>query len=512
VDPPLVGEVRKVSARKIGLLLLVLGFGAVVETAWQVRGDVRIGPEGCRVLGGRFYGPSWSFERTAERAIADAAPRLEVRNAFGDVRVSAGAPGVVKVRLRTVVFLPTEEKARAFSDRVELRLSGEGSSVRVGTNREEVGRGEDVGFETHLEIEAPGDATVDVRNEHGRVDLAGLAAADLVSSFGGVSVERIAGRLKLESRHGEVRASGIGGDAEVRSRHGAVDVSDLAGAAKLDVEQGEVVARRTGALEVSVEHGGLSAETVGGDLAVRGGHSGVRASDVVGRAEVETSFGGVHLARVGGEVRAKAQHGEVEAEDVSGPLVAETSHGRIRLARVDGAVEASADSGEVEASGLAAGAKLRARGGDVSVDGFAGRLDVEVERGSARLTPRAPLSAELTVSVAHGEASLGAPEGSHFDLEAQSRRGEARADVAGLALSETGGEPGRGHRILGRLGGGGPTVRLRADGDVVVEAAPALPIADGPAAKPARAEARPAEAAPTPSPTPARPAEEPATR
>ena len=144
------------SARKIGLLILLLGFGAAIETAWQVRGDWHIGPEGCRVIGGRFYGPSHAFEQAAERALpAGEAPRLEVRNAFGGVRVTAGAPGVVKVKLRKVVFLPTEEKARAFADRVELRLSGEGARVKVGTNRDEISRGEDVGLETHLEIEAP---------------------------------------------------------------------------------------------------------------------------------------------------------------------------------------------------------------------------------------------------------------------------------------------------------------------------------------------------------------------
>ena len=76
------------SARKIGLLLLLLGFGAAIETAWHVRGDVRIGPEGCRVIGGRFYGPSYAFEQTAERALpAGEAPRLEVRNGFGGVSV-----------------------------------------------------------------------------------------------------------------------------------------------------------------------------------------------------------------------------------------------------------------------------------------------------------------------------------------------------------------------------------------------------------------------------------------
>ena len=57
------------SARKIALLVLIVGFAATVETAWNVRGDVNIGPEGCRVMGGRFYGPSWSFEDAAERAV-----------------------------------------------------------------------------------------------------------------------------------------------------------------------------------------------------------------------------------------------------------------------------------------------------------------------------------------------------------------------------------------------------------------------------------------------------------
>ena len=55
------------SARKIGLLILILGLGSALETAWAVRSHVDMGPEGCRVLGGRFYGPSYSFEETSSR-------------------------------------------------------------------------------------------------------------------------------------------------------------------------------------------------------------------------------------------------------------------------------------------------------------------------------------------------------------------------------------------------------------------------------------------------------------
>ena len=255
------------SGRKIGFLLLLLGFGAVVETAWFARGDLRIGPEGCRVIRGRFYGPSYAFEQAAERALAGGeAPRLEVRNAFGGVSVTPGAPGIVKVKLRKVVFLPTEEKARAFADRIELRLSGDGARVEVGTNREDIGRGDDVGFETHLEIEAPAETAVEVRGEHGRVDVSGVASADVVSSFDGVAIERVAGAVKLEAGHGEVRVTAIGGELDLVARHGNVEVSDVQGASKLDVEHGDLSVRQTGALDVGIQHGGLTVESVAGDL------------------------------------------------------------------------------------------------------------------------------------------------------------------------------------------------------------------------------------------------------
>jgi hypothetical protein len=37
-------------AAKIGLLVLILGFGGVIETAFAVRNKIGIGPAGCRVI------------------------------------------------------------------------------------------------------------------------------------------------------------------------------------------------------------------------------------------------------------------------------------------------------------------------------------------------------------------------------------------------------------------------------------------------------------------------------
>src|SRR5512140_1324868 len=100
------------SARKIGMLILLLAVGGAIESAWQVNRNWQLGPEGCRGMGGRFAGPSFTFEQADERPIG-AEPQLVVKNAFGGVRVSAGAAGIVKVRLRKVVFEATEQEARA---------------------------------------------------------------------------------------------------------------------------------------------------------------------------------------------------------------------------------------------------------------------------------------------------------------------------------------------------------------------------------------------------------------
>jgi hypothetical protein len=222
-----------VSAKKIGLLLLLLGFGAVVETAWNLRGDVRIGPEGCRVIGGRFYGPSFTFEEKAEEALEPGeTPRVALRNAFGRVRVQAGPAGIVRVTLRKVVYLSPEDKARALSDQVHILLTRDDDQVRIATNREAVARSEDVGLETHLDVEVPPDAVVDVHNDHGRVELTGVAAGDVDTSFDDVAVERVAGRLKVDTRQGGVSVNDVGGDLEVTARHGDVDVTAARGASR----------------------------------------------------------------------------------------------------------------------------------------------------------------------------------------------------------------------------------------------------------------------------------------
>src|SRR5262245_44709749 len=355
------------NARKIALLLLILGVGAMLETAWTVKGHVDIGPEGCRVLGGRFYGPSYGFEETAE-AEAPAGARLEVENAFGRVQVVAGDAGTVKLTLRKVVYRPTESDAREFADRVKARVETAGGVVRVGTNRDVVGRDDRVGFETHLSLVVPPGTPVTVTNEHGAVDVQDAASADVTSSFDDLRVERVKGAVTVKSRHGNVSVSDVEGGLTLSGRHGDVEVRNVGGRTTIEAQHGSLTATAVGGLEVDHAHGDVSVDDVRGDLRVANSHGGVVARGVRGKASVETAFNDVELADVDADARVKVEHGGARIREVRGALVAEATHDDVELTDVQGPVEVTVAHGGVRAKGVEKGVKAKAAGNDVELD------------------------------------------------------------------------------------------------------------------------------------------------
>jgi hypothetical protein len=452
-----------VKASKIGLLILILGFGATVETAWHVRNHLGVGPWDWQVLtGGKFSGPSFSFEDTESQIVPEGAV-VEVENAFGGVRAVQGAPGEVKVVLRKVVYRRSEEEAGTFAARVRLVRALEGGVLRIGTNRREVDAGQRghhrVGFETHLEVTLPPGTRLKVQNEHGSTEVADVAEARVTGSYDAVRVERVAGLVEVDSRHGDVTVADVAGTLALNARHGGVEVRQVKGKATLAVQHGNVSANEVGGLDLKLSHGALTADGILGDLEVAGEHAGVRATAVTGRVVVETGYQDVEVDRVGGDVRLVSRHGEVRAADVAGAVYAESRYADVELERIGGPVEVRVTHGGLEARGLEKGALVRTAGEDVIIDGFRGGLDIQAERGSVRLTAAGPVVEAMTVRVTHGGIELAVPDGSKFTLDARAARGEVMANVAGFTTTETGPL-----RVAGTMGGGGSVVNLSAEG------------------------------------------------
>ena len=452
-------------ARKLGLLLVILALGGGVESAWELRERVGIGPAGCRILGGRFYGRSFSFDEEERRAI-EAGARVEVLNSFGGVKIGAGEAGRVKVRLRKVVYLERESSAREFASRIGLRVEQDGALLRISTNRDGLEHGDgDVGLETHIDLEVPPDTPVSVRNAHGAVEVADVASADVETSYDDIRVQRVAGDAALRGRHGEITASEIGGVLTASSRYGDVRVADVTAKTSLNVEHGDVQVARVGGLGVELRNGDLDADTIRGELDVEASHAAVKASDVTGGARVATSSQDVRLTNVAGDARIETHHGSVDGSNLRGGVTVVASYGDVVLGAVGGPADVKVDHGGLRARGLAQGAKVQVLGGDAVLEGFRGGVEIAADRAGVELRPDAPLVDPVAATSRFGTIQLAVPAESRFDLVASAPRGEVSVRLPGFTVSESSAK-----RVAGRFAGGGSSVSLSSDhGDVRVE-------------------------------------------
>jgi hypothetical protein len=433
-------------------------------------GPLALGPTGCRVLRGNFQGPSFEFTEQKSAPLEDG-QTLEVTNAFGGVRISAGEPGQVSVTLRKKVYRQTEALARDYAPRIQLQVERAGDVLRVGTNRESLEREDEasqVGFETHLELTVPAETKVRVANEHGDARVADVREVDVESSFDSILVERIRGPVSVRGRHGDVTVSMVRGTLQLSARHGDVQIEDVEQATTVDAEHGDVSAARVAGLTLTHQHGPVRVDTVKGDLDVRSQHSEVTAKDVSGKALVETSFGRVELARVGGDTRVRTQHSGVEASDVGGAMEVESSFDGVRALRVKGRVTITVDHGGVQASGLEQGGRIKATGDAIDLDGVKGPFEIDADRADVMVRPSGPLTEPLRVTARHGNIELAVPAGSRFVMKASAQAGEVYADVPGLAVTQAGHS-----NVEGRLGDGASEVVLASEGhgDVKVRAA-----------------------------------------
>jgi DUF4097 and DUF4098 domain-containing protein YvlB len=453
-------------ARKLLLLVVILCCGAGIEVAHGVRDDLSIGPTGCRVLSGRFYGPSFEFD-TEERSELAPGTAVLVENAFGAVVVSGTGGSELSARLRTRVYAPGREQARAFSEQVRLDVGMLDGRLRVATNRDALG-GESrrtPGFETDLELVVPAGTALEVRSHHARVELQDLGSAVVAASYEPVTVARVSGSVDLKARHGKLHVESIGGELDLQSSHGDVSIGDVAGAARLDVRHGAVRARGIAGLTLRHHYGQLDASEIAGDLELHGVHAGVRAREVSGKARVETSYADVRLSGVRGELRSVTLHGGLRVDSAGSALSAEVSDGRVRLDAVNGPLALTTRRSDVRVFGLREGGRIESDGNDVELRDFSGALEVRVRLGDIRLFPGGPLEHSLdAVSRDGGSITLALDPGSGFRLDAEAPHGEVRDDLADFEVTRR--ERGK---LTGGVGQASTPVSLRAErGDVVV--------------------------------------------
>ncbi|MGH9346112.1 MAG: DUF4097 family beta strand repeat-containing protein [Vicinamibacterales bacterium] len=163
-----------------------------------------------------------------------------------------------------------------------------------------------------------------------------------------------------------------------------------------------------------------------------------------------TRDGSIVVETVNGTVNLRSGDGSIRAEAVTGDITARTDDGSIVLVDVDGRVSLESGDGSLRVDGRVEHLQARTRDGSIVI---------EADEGSA-------MQDDWDVSTGDGSITLRVPRDFNAEIDADSRDGRVRTEMAGLEASRD--ERRRG-TLRGRIGNGGHTVTLRSgDGSISV--------------------------------------------
>jgi hypothetical protein len=263
------------------------------------------------LLAGITTGAHAKIERTFEKTFAvQAAGKLRLETQGGEIRVTPGADGVVKITVREKIRASTEAEADELLKKLELDFDQTGNDVTATAKYERQLPGFHWGSWPPVQVDFI-------------VTVPASFATDLHTSGGGITVGDLNGKVNARTSGGSITLGKIGADIDAHTSGGSVS---------LDAARGEV-----------------KLGTSGGNITV---------GRVDGPASLGTSGGSIKIESVVGALRANTSGGNIRA-GISGPLkddcALSTSGGSVRVV-VDKAaafrLDASTSGGSVDAAGL----------------------------------------------------------------------------------------------------------------------------------------------------------------
>ncbi|QUW01175.1 DUF4097 family beta strand repeat protein [Chloracidobacterium sp. MS 40/45] len=199
---------------------------------------------------------------------------------------------------RVTVMCQVGEVAIAGGDEAVLTVTTDGnpSTVKV---KQLAGGGYGISIDPpmtphRLRITVPREASLqEVRTRSANVTVRAVAAANVATVSGGVSVEQVPGPVNVATTSGRIRLTEVG-TVQLRTVSGDAQVQAV-----------------TGSVAVSAVSGKLEASDIGGDLTAQlvSGNASIRCSR--GRVEVSTVSGDVRLSRLENEVAVETTSGNV---------------------------------------------------------------------------------------------------------------------------------------------------------------------------------------------------------
>jgi hypothetical protein len=169
------------------------------------------------------------------------------------------------------------------------------------------------------------------------------------------------------------------------------------------------------------------------------------------------------------QLAARTGDGLIEVHDLQGTIDMNSGDGRIVASHVEGQVQAHTGDGSIRID--AATGRVNAESGDGSIE-VTGRLEeltVRTGDGSVRVDAGdgSTMKSDWRITTGDGRIGLRVPQG--FNAAVDASTGDGTVRVEGISTSPGEGDESDRRRVVGQLGSGGATLRLRSgDGSIDV--------------------------------------------
>ena len=161
---------------------------------------------------------------------------------------------------------------------------------------------------------------------------------------------------------------------------------------------------------------------------IRSGSADIEGRGVFGSVDVETGSGEVEFDEISGNARVSAASGDVEIRTIGGEGNLNTASGDIQVGLIGAGGRFNTASGDVVVRTAGARFEANSASGDVVVKEALGPLSVNTASGDQAIG--SVFQGRVDLKSASGDLQIGIKEGSRLFVDARSRSGEVRSELA----------------------------------------------------------------------------------
>jgi DUF4097 and DUF4098 domain-containing protein YvlB len=344
------------------IVILLLLCGASLFAVWQ----------GFRVaesngLDISIRNNSVRAESTEEKTLKVSGPvNLTLENDFGDVSVSAGSDGQVKVVAEKTAWGSDDAEAQKELDELQVLIEQTGNNIDISIQHPDqmnvLNLRPDI-WSVKFTITVPEETATTLHSFNGDLALSGTTSdVDLRTDFGNVDISDVSGVVNVKTNNGDVTAQNIVSDEDVSL------ASDFGEIVAHEITAANITADSTnGTLDLQdlTASGVLSAASDFGNISLSNGQATtldvdstngkvtLEDIDVEGKATVQNDFGDVTLTTVDASAYdLQAKNGKIKLDQARGPIKAHSDFGDVEVLNVEhGTIDLSSTNGAVTFSG-----------------------------------------------------------------------------------------------------------------------------------------------------------------